>query len=178
MSAPRFTADELLAIVTATHMRAALVRDSGSDYDRIDVPNPPGLTGTVYRFQRDATGTALLYIGADEWRLLASGTLAECLRAFDADPRFSLEELATLSRFAGRRIDAGDWSEIERQGTPRHDRIVIHVPADDGRYTLERDATGATRLLQHRADGVHEQVRGTLDECLRYFIPPTKGGAE
>jgi hypothetical protein len=174
--APRFSDRDLIDIVKATRLRSPLKRLSGPDYDCIEllIPHRPGAS---FRIQKDATGYALLFVGADEWKLLASGTLAECLRVFGSDPRFSLDELATISRFAGRRIDHGEWLEVEREGSPRFDRILIYVVGEAGRYSLERDATGATRLLRHRADGEHVLVHGTLRECLSVFEPPQGGAA-
>jgi hypothetical protein len=176
MTPPRFSDDDLKSIITATNLRSALIRDSGPDHDAIDLPIPHG---AVYRFQRDATGTHLLFIGADDHdrRLMASGTLAECLKRFDSDPRYTDAELATIRGFAR---DRG--LEAERQGTPTVDRILIHLPDDVGHYRLERDATGSTRLLWCQREvgcDPQELVSGSLDECLMVFelheLPPDGG---
>lgn len=81
---PRFSPDELLDIIDGTRLRSPVMRDKGPDHDSIDllIPHMPGCS---YRFARDRTGwTYLIYTAADEFKLMASGTLGECLGVFAA----------------------------------------------------------------------------------------------
>jgi hypothetical protein len=82
MSAPRFSDDELVDIINATRLRSRVMRDKGPVHDRIDllIAHQPG---SAYRFERDATGwTYLVHIASDQWKLIASGSLADCLSTF------------------------------------------------------------------------------------------------
>lgn len=82
MSAPpRFSDDELIDIINATRLRSPVHRALAQDHDRIDILIPH-MTRSWFRFQRDATGTALLLIGAEDQKLMRSGTLDECLNIF------------------------------------------------------------------------------------------------
>jgi hypothetical protein len=81
-----FTDDEILDILNAARLRSAVSRDRGPGYDRIDLMIPHG-AGRSYRFERDAVGsTYLLIVTPDDLRLLACGTLAECLNFFSMRP--------------------------------------------------------------------------------------------
>ena len=78
----QFTDDEIVEILTATALRSGVMRDKGPGHDRIDLLIPH-LPGSAYRIERDAIGyTYLVFMSAKEWKLLASGTLDDCLRLF------------------------------------------------------------------------------------------------
>lgn len=82
MSAPRFTADELVDIINGTGLRSVVMRDNGPGHDRLDLLLPH-MEGHSYRFERDATGyTYLLHAAPGDLKLLASGSLDDCLRDF------------------------------------------------------------------------------------------------
>jgi len=69
-------------ILDATRLRSAVSRDRGPGHDRIDLMIPHA-GGRSYRIERDAVGsTYLLIVTPDDLRLLACGTLAECLGMF------------------------------------------------------------------------------------------------
>jgi hypothetical protein len=83
----RFSDDELLEITRIAVPRidaglwSHLERDSGDEFDRILIWLSDGKTNC--RLERDASGwTYLLFCISTEWRLIASGTLTDCLRAF------------------------------------------------------------------------------------------------
>jgi hypothetical protein len=83
-----FTDDEILDILDATRLRSAVMRDKGPGHDRIDLLIPH-TGGRSYRIERDAVGSTYLLIAAaaaDDIRLLACGTLAECLDFFSPAP--------------------------------------------------------------------------------------------
>jgi hypothetical protein len=77
-SAPWFSDDDIIEILDATGLRSA-IRDSGPGHDRLDLPIPH-VAEHAYRFERDAAGsTYLLHVSPDDLKLLAVGTLADCL---------------------------------------------------------------------------------------------------
>jgi hypothetical protein len=81
-SAPWFSDDDIIEIINATGLRSAITRNSGPGHDRLDLLIPYA-TGSSYRFERDVTGsTYLLVASSDDLRLVAVGTLADCLQTF------------------------------------------------------------------------------------------------
>lgn len=86
MSAHHFTDDEMIDILNGTGLRSVVMRDNGPGHDRLDLLLSH-MPGHSYRFERDATGcTYLLHSAPGDLRLLASGSLDDCLDKFV--PRF------------------------------------------------------------------------------------------
>jgi hypothetical protein len=86
MSPPRFSDEELIDILNATRLRSPVMRDIGPEHDRVEIMIPH-LSGCSYRFQRNASEwTCLVFMAPGHWKLMASGSLAECLSAFTKRP--------------------------------------------------------------------------------------------
>lgn len=82
MTTPRFSDDELIDILNGTGLRSVVMRSTSHGHDRIDLLIPSN-AGSSYRFEKDARGHVhLLHASPDDLRLLASGTLDDCLLDF------------------------------------------------------------------------------------------------
>jgi hypothetical protein len=86
MKTHHFSDDELVDILNGTGLRSVVMRSTSHDHDRIDLLIAH-VAGSSYRFERDARGgTHLLHVSPCDLKLLASGSLEDCLRDFI--PRF------------------------------------------------------------------------------------------